>query len=247
MQIDEAKRAARERVWALLDAAAVDPRGRSAVGSIPSFVGAEVAAQRLAALEAWREARVVKCNPDRAQLPVRETALRDGKTVYMAVPAMAKPEPFYALDPDTVGLDAARSKYAADVAPTVGPGQMEPVDLVVCGTVAVDRRGVRVGKGAGYSDLEVALLVEAGRIGPQTTIVTTVHQLQVVDTDLPETDHDFSVDIIVTPEQTIFCDARRRPTGISWSHLSREKIRAIPALSARAEAQRLGDPAGDKP
>ncbi|MYW95766.1 5-formyltetrahydrofolate cyclo-ligase [Amycolatopsis rubida] len=244
MQIDEAKRAARERVWALLDAEAVDPKG--AAGRIPSFTGAEAAAQRLAALDVWRDARVLKSNPDRAQLPVREAALRDGKTVYMAVPAMASPDPFYALDPAKVGVEAARSKYAAGVAPTVGPGRMEPIDLVVCGTVAVDRRGARVGKGGGYSDLEIALLTEAGLIGPRTTIVTTVHELQVVDADLPETDHDFSVDIIVTPDQVIYCEARTRPAGIVWNHLSREKIRAIPALSAHAEAQYPDDRSEEK-
>lgn len=45
---------------------------------------------------------------------------------------------------------------------------MRPVDLIVCGTVAVNRRGVRVGKGGGYSDLEFALLVEAGLMIDET-------------------------------------------------------------------------------
>jgi 5-formyltetrahydrofolate cyclo-ligase len=31
---------------------------------------------------------------------VRQRALEDGKTVYMAVPRLAGPEPFFALDPD---------------------------------------------------------------------------------------------------------------------------------------------------
>lgn len=86
MEIDEAKRAARERVWAALDAEAVDPRG--AAGRIPSFAGTAAAAERLAALDVWRDARVVKSNPDRAQLPVRD------------VPAMDDPDTFYALDPE---------------------------------------------------------------------------------------------------------------------------------------------------
>ena len=51
--------------------------------------------------------------------------------------------------------------------------------------MAVNRDGVRLGKGAGYSDLEVALLQEAGLIDRDTTIVTTVHALQVVDIALP--------------------------------------------------------------
>ncbi|QFU91618.1 5-formyltetrahydrofolate cyclo-ligase [Amycolatopsis sp. YIM 10] len=230
MTIDDTKQAARQRVWAALDRAdAVRPPG--AAGHIPSFVGAERAAHRLAELEAWQTAGVVKANPDAAQLPVREQALRENKLVYMAVPKIAKPLPFYLLDPAHVGAEAATSKRAAEVAPTVGPGTMRPVDLVVCGTVAVDHRGTRIGKGAGYSDIEVALLTEAGLIGPDTTILTTVHQLQVVDEELPESAHDFSVDLIVTPDEVIECGPRRRPAGILWDHLDASKIQAIPVLA----------------
>ncbi len=228
--MDDAKQAVRQQVWkALDDAGAVDPPG--AAGHIPSFVGADEAARQLSQLEVWQEARVVKANPDRAQLPVREAALRDGKLVYMAVPAMANPRPFYQLDPARVGPEAADSKEAARVAPIVAPDEMYPIDLVVCGTVAVNRSGARIGKGAGYSDIEVALLTEAGLVGPQTIIVTTVHQLQVIDEDIPETEHDFSVDFIVTPEAVIECQPPRRPAGIIWEHLSQEKIDAIPALA----------------
>ena len=42
----------------------------------------------------------MKANPDSAQLPVRQRALEDGKTVYMAVPRLAEPQPFFLLDPD---------------------------------------------------------------------------------------------------------------------------------------------------
>ena len=80
------------------------------------------------------------------------------------------------------------------------------MDLVVVGSVAVNRRGTRLGKGAGYSDIEIALLQEAGRIGPSTVIVTTVHPLQVIDEPIPETEHDFSVDLIVTPGEVIACE-----------------------------------------
>jgi 5-formyltetrahydrofolate cyclo-ligase len=47
--------------------------------------------------------------------------------------------------------------------------------------------GARPGRGAGYSDIEVVLLTEAGLIGLSTVIVTTVHPLQVIDGPLPET------------------------------------------------------------
>ena len=105
---------------------------------------------------------------------------------------------------------------------------------MICGSVAVNRQGVRLGKGAGYSDIEIALLHEAGLIGPETVIVTTVHSLQVLDEPLPETEHDFSVDLIVTPDEVIPCGPPRRPTGLIWEHLSPEKIAAIPVLAARA-------------
>jgi 5-formyltetrahydrofolate cyclo-ligase family len=72
------------------------------------------------------------------------------------------------------------------------------VDLVICGSVVVNHQGVRIGKGGGFSDLEVALLIEAGVLRPSTVLVTTVHPLQVVDEPLPETVHDFRVDLIVT-------------------------------------------------
>jgi len=84
----------------------------------------------------------------------------------------------------------------------------------------------------------VALLQEAGLIGPRTVIVTTVHHLQVVDEALPETEHDFSVDLIVTPGEVIDCGPPRRPGGLYWGHLTEDTIAAIPVLAARAAAKR---------
>jgi 5-formyltetrahydrofolate cyclo-ligase len=236
-EIDRAKQAAREKVWALLERERAAPPGVH--GHIPDFAGAELAAARLAELDVWQRARVIKSNPDQAQLPVRVRALREGKLLYMAVPRLATPKPFYLLDPAalTVASDiAATSGGAADAAPMVGADEMRPVDLIVCGSVAVNRQGVRVGKGAGYSDIEVALMAEAGLIGPETTIVTTVHQLQVVDDELPETEHDFSVDLIVTPDEVIKCNAPRRPSEIVLDHLSKEKAAEIPVLAGRVSS-----------
>jgi 5-formyltetrahydrofolate cyclo-ligase len=231
--IDQAKQRARQQVWAALEREGAAPAG--VAGHIPSFFGAEQAAARLADLDAWRSARVLKANPDTAQLPVRVRALQEGKLLYMAVPRLATPKPFYLLDPAALTAPfevAATSTGAADVARTIGVDEMQPVDLIVCGSVAVNRRGVRVGKGAGYSDIEVALLTEAGLVRPETVIVTTVHQLQVVDDELPETEHDFSIDLIVTPDEMIQCGPPRRPRGIVVGHLSKEKAAEIPVLGA---------------
>jgi len=111
--------------------------------------------------------------------------------------------------------------------------ELDPIDLVVCGTVGVNRAGVRIGKGGGYSDLEFGLLADRGLVGDATTIVTTVHALQVLEGDLPETAHDFRVDVIVTPDGVIRTPKPRRPPGILWGHLDEAKIESIPVLAAR--------------
>ncbi|MEN3306672.1 MAG: 5-formyltetrahydrofolate cyclo-ligase [Micromonosporaceae bacterium] len=236
--IDQTKQQARERIWSLLEREGAAPPG--VAGHIPNFVGADQAAERLAVLEAWRAAEVIKTNPDKAQLPVRVRVLHEGKLLYMAVPRLATPKPFYLLDPvvlTTPFATAASSAAAANAAPTIAVDVMRPVDLVVCGSVAVNRQGVRVGKGEGYSDIEVALLTEAGLIRPETVIVTTVHQLQVVEDELPEIEHDFSVDLIVTPDEVIRCGPARRPNGIVLSQLSAAKVAEIPVLALFGSGQ----------
>jgi 5-formyltetrahydrofolate cyclo-ligase len=236
---DAAKQQIRERIWDLLERErAVEP---GVHGYIPAFEGADTAADRLASLPVWQAAQVIKSVPDRAQQPVRERALLDGKLLYMAVPMLAGELPFYLLDPRRIAVTAAEAASrttAAEIARKVSVEQMQPVHIVVCGSVAVNRDGARLGKGAGYSDIEVALLQEAGLISPTTVIVTTVHPMQVLDEPLPETEHDFSVDLIVTPDEVIECGPPRRPSGLFWDHLAEEKIAAIPILTVRAAARR---------
>ncbi|MEV3872574.1 5-formyltetrahydrofolate cyclo-ligase [Streptomyces sp. NPDC049906] len=236
--MDQAKQALREKAWRRL----IDGGGAPAdsYGKIPGFHGTEATAERLAELDEWQQATTVKANPDWAQLPIRTRALEDGKLLYMAVPRMASLEPFFLLEPEELSVpagEAAEKKGAAKVARRVGVAAMRPIDIVVCGSVAVNRSGARIGKGAGYSDLEVALLVEAGLVTGSTVIVAPVHALQVVEDEIPETEHDFSVDYIVTPDEVIRCTNRRRPPGLVWGDLTAEKIAAIPVLAAR---HRLG-------
>jgi 5-formyltetrahydrofolate cyclo-ligase len=224
---DPEKEAVRERVWAALRRHGV-ARFPGADGRIPNFVGAEAAAERLAETAEWQGAHVVKANPDAPQLPVRARALADGKVVFMAVPRLRDPKPFLRLDPRSLSVPprkAASISGASRHGRPVSVGRMRPVDLVVCGSVAVNRKGGRVGKGGGFSDLEFALLAERGLIGEQTVIATTVHRLQLLDEDLPETDHDFRVNLIVTQEEVIRTPGRRRPSGIIWAHLGEERSR----------------------
>lgn len=233
--VDEQKNDARRRMWDLLDQAGAAHDG-STHGRIPNFVGANHAAELLTTLPVWEHARVVKAVPDKAQHRVRALALERGKTLYMAVPKIADPRPFRRLNLHQLSIpaeQAASSSVAVSEGTPVRVDEVEPIDLVVCGSVAVNHHGARLGKGAGYSDIEVALLTEAGRITTDTTIVTTVHPLQVVDDELPETDHDFHVDLIITTDEVITCPRPHQPTSLHWNHLTADKIAAIPALAER--------------
>ena len=67
----------------------------------------------------------------------------------------------------------------------------------------------------------------------RTPVVTTVHELQVVDAAIPMTPHDVPVDIVVTPGGVIRTAHRRpRPRGLRWAELSREQLAAMPPLRA---------------
>jgi len=233
-----AKAAMRQGVWNAMRAAKV-ARFPGAEGRIPNFTGAEAAAERLRAMPQWQRATALKANPDSAQLPVRQRALEDGKTVYMAVPRLAETEPFFALDPDALTdspRKAASISGAARSARRVALADLSAVDMVVMGSVAVGADGARLGKGGGFADLEFALATAAGLIGPQTVCVTTVHEIQVQPSGtIPLTDHDVPVDFVITPARIIDCRDRRhaRPVpGIHWDDLTDEKIAAIPLLSA---------------
>jgi 5-formyltetrahydrofolate cyclo-ligase len=236
-----AKARLRDEVWDAMSVPGImrfpAPRYR-----IPNFVGAEDAAANLAETAEWRAAETVKSNPDAPQLPVRVRALRDGKLLYMAVPRLVDDDPFFVLDPVELSdppHKAATIKGAGRSARTIALDSMEPVDLVVTGCVAVAEDGVRIGKGGGFSDLELALATAAGLVGPRTRIVTTVHDVQVrARGTIPRAAHDIHVDLIATPTRVLRCRRHKSegPARLDWSQLTNAKIAAIPLLRRLRDA-----------
>jgi 5-formyltetrahydrofolate cyclo-ligase len=230
-----AKAALRDEVWADLDRPGI-ARFPKPANRIPNFVGAEAAAQRLAETAEWRAAATLKSNPDSPQWPVRHRALVDGKVVYMAVPRLAEPNPFFLLDPARLVDDpraASSIKGASRNAQTVDVGDLAPVDLVVTGCVAVDESGARLGKGGGFSDLELAVAADAGLVDADTIVVTTVHDRQVLPAGtVPTTAHDIHVDVVVTPERVLHCARPSTWTAptLRWRDLTDEKVASIPLL-----------------
>jgi 5-formyltetrahydrofolate cyclo-ligase len=231
------KQAIRERVWDDLEESGVARFPFPPHDRIPNFAGADEAAERVFDLDAWAAADTVKANPDAPQLPVRRGALRQGKTLYMAVPRLRDEECFLRLDPDEVEdvEHATTVGGSAEAGVPVHPEEMPAIDLVVSGSVAVTPAGARVGKGEGYSDLEFGVLREFGLVDDATTTVTSVHDRQVLDVDVPTTQLDVPMDWVCTPDRTIeTASAAEKPTGIDWDAIDAQRRQEIPILDAIA-------------
>jgi 5-formyltetrahydrofolate cyclo-ligase len=224
----------RRAVWKAMDREGVS-RFPGAEGRIPNFAGAKLAAQRLAGHRLWKRARVIKANPDSPQTHARRLALEEGKTLVMAVPRLREKHPFRVLEPRKLSADqvreAATIKGALRHGKVVALEEIPEIDFVLCGSVAVNLSGARIGKGGGFSDLEYGLLIEEGRIDDHTVVATTAHPIQILREHLMVTDHDLPIDMIATPRAVIEVErAYGRPRGILWDHLQPPQIHEIPIL-----------------
>jgi 5-formyltetrahydrofolate cyclo-ligase len=77
-------------------------------------------------------------------------------------------------------------------APRLGPGAVRAVDAVLVPALAVDRRGVRIGKGGGHYDRSLAL------VEPGMPLIAVVRDDELVD-ELPVELHDVSMTAVLTP------------------------------------------------
>lgn len=223
--IKEEKNRIRRNIWNILEERGVARFPKPIYGRIPNFVGAEEAAERLFKTDLWRKARVVKVNPDSPQRIVRFRALMEGKIVVTASPRLL--QGFIVLKPSEIPPHLYG--YASTITgffrlgKQVGLKDIPQVDLVVTGSVAVDRRGARLGKGGGYCELEYAILREIGAINEETPVVTTIHDLQIVDR-IPLEPHDLTVDYVFTPTRSIEVKPRGiKPKGIIWDILGEKR------------------------
>src|ERR671936_1237974 len=228
------KQVIRRSVWDAMDREGVS-RFPGAHERIPNFANARAAAERLAKHPAWTRAKTIKANPDAPQTHSRRLALEQGKTVVMAVPRLRDAHPFRLLDPSKLSAkklrEAATIKGALRHGEVIDVEQVPKLDLILCGSVAVNLKGARIGKGGGFSDLEYALLAESGKVSDRTVIATTVHPIQILTENLPTTKHDIPVDLIVTPRAAIEVErAFDRPKGLLWDHLQPPQIHEIPVL-----------------
>jgi 5-formyltetrahydrofolate cyclo-ligase len=199
-------------------------------GRIPNFKRAEAAATRLFEQSFWKNATYLKINPDSPQRPVRMEALKRGITYFMPTPRLKAG--FKKFDPSKIGAANFAKATALSTcdkwAEEVSLEDMPQVDAIVAGSVAVTRTGKRCGKGAGYSDIEYAILRELGH--KAVPVATTVHQLSVVD-DFPRDEIDLPLSVVITPDETIRVETPfPPPEGIHWDRLSDQDLEDMPIL-----------------
>ncbi|MEE4360408.1 MAG: 5-formyltetrahydrofolate cyclo-ligase [Pseudomonadales bacterium] len=199
-------------------------------GRIPIFVGARAAAARLFDVPCFATARCIKVNPDSPQRHVRETALARGITVLVPTPRLAGG--FHLLEPERIPAsahgEAATRTTMARWSRVLPLDALPTIDAIVTGSAAATADGRRCGKGAGYSDLEWAILLELGH--PPVPVGTTIHELQLLDA-FPTTSNDLALHWIATPERVIEVPAPPPAArGIDWSLLDASDVDAMPVL-----------------
>ena len=230
------KEALRKKVWTYLsenNLVYTNP-----FNEIPDYIGREQAAAQLMSSNIWKRSNVIKCNPDNAQLPLRIAAVKEGKTLYMAVPQLVDENCFFKFSQEIIEAqnwkieDALRWDFALENALKVSFKEMQAIDLVIVGCVAASLDGVRIGKGGGFADIELGLLRYYHLINEKTPIGTTIHDSMLLDKGLiPHQTHDSLLNIIATPTKVYQTEVeQKQPTGINWDELLQDQLEDIPIL-----------------
>ena len=232
------KQSARQAIWDRLKTEKLAAFPFPPHGRIPNFKGAKDAALRLFDEPEWRDAKCIKVNPDSPQKYVRAEALRRGIVVYVPTPKLKAG--FLKLDPAKIPfdaiVDASQMSRCARWAEPVALRDLPQMNAIITGCVAVTESGRRAGKGAGYSDIEFAILRELGH--DSVPVATTVNDVQVV-VAFPIESNDLPLTVIATPTQIYrVASPPPAPTGIEWDRLTAQDLDDMPVLKELRDMKR---------
>lgn len=187
----------RRRVWQTLEEKNIASFPRPCIGRIPNFIGSDRASGMLIRILEFQKARCVFSAPDFVLQRAREIVLEDEKILAVALPNMVG---FV----EIVNPQDIRRSTTIKGFRRYGSTLKTEVDLFIQGSVAVDIKGNRLGKGKGYGDKEWAWLLKRGLLKDGCKVVTIVHDEQIVEDFshlVGETDK--KVDYILTPTRVI--------------------------------------------
>lgn len=226
----------RQRVWHYIEENNLANFPRPVYNRIPNFKGAPTACAKVSELQVFAQAEEVKVDPDKPLEGARQVILQAQKTLLVPTPRL-RTGLFNKITPPPGATKeqlriCSSSQGVRDFSVPVGLDAKVKVDLVVVGSVAVSEKGLRIGKGEGYADMEYGMMASMGAVNESTVVVTVVHDCQVV--EIPEglvQSHDLTVDYILTPTRVIKTNCQLpKPQGIIWSKLDAEKLEKIPIL-----------------
>lgn len=203
---------------------------------IPDFEGSDLAVARLVEMPLYQSSRFIFITPDNCLEKLRAQALRDGKTIIVSSYGIRRG--IVKLGPEDVAKGSEEYASWLDGMERFGKfvsladiQQLGPLDFLVTGGSAINREGVRLGKGHGFFDLEWAMLFEIGVANESTPILALVHDCQVVEKALEPSEFDTVCDLIITPSRVIEVEKPNKPTiGIMWERLETGMIENIPPL-----------------
>ncbi|XP_030622214.1 methenyltetrahydrofolate synthase domain-containing protein isoform X2 [Chanos chanos] len=237
----------RHKVWDYIENKNLANFPRPVHNRIPNFKGAAQACNRLIDLQEFKSSKVVKVNPDRPQEKARYNTLDARKTLLVPTPRLRTGLFNKIVPPPGASKEdlhvCSTSQGVKEFSVPIGLDAKVQVDLVVVGSVAVSEKGYRIGKGEGFADMEYAMMASMGAVNESTTVVTIVHDCQVV--DIPEElieSHDLTVDYILTPTRVLKTECKHpKPQGIIWTKLDSDMLEKIPILKKlRALEQKAG-------
>lgn len=187
----------RKKVWQFMEEKDLVTFPRPCFGRIPNFKDAFFASQHLLSLPEFQKAKGVFSAPDGVLKEARRIVLREGKTLIVALPHM------------TSFLEITGKEFQ-DRAITIngfrryGKPPKTEIEIFLQGSVAIDLKGNRLGKGKGYGDKEYEILKAVGLIKEKPIVITIVHDCQVFEdfSHLKE-GHDIKIDIILTSTRVI--------------------------------------------
>ncbi len=191
------KQEAREYVWKKLEEAGVALFPN--YGKIPNFKGADKSAKLLTSCEEWKKAKIIFYSPVTLHRSYVRYLNQEGKTVIMATPRLRRG--FILIELGSVTPEDGKFlKTGLSKGKNIGWNTQQS-ELMVIGSVAVDLKDNRIGKGSGFGDREIKFFKE--RFG-NIPVASNVHELQVFeDLSYLMEEHDEKVEIIATNERVI--------------------------------------------
>ena len=218
MSLKEEKEYIRKSIYDKLFKEGQSLRPNGDYGKIPDFKGSDIAAELLTSTDEWKNSKTIFCSPDSAQIPVRYLALKENKNLIMASPNL---EHGY-LYLEGCKLDGKEREastkegafnhcskffdFGGKTSSILNDSEFNSfdivIDMVVEGSVGVDRLGNRIGKGKGFADREIEDLLNKNLIDENTPLVTSIHPFQFVE-NVPMESHDKKLNMIVTTDEII--------------------------------------------